>query len=80
MFAGDIACAPTVAKAADYTRRTVIKRRTIRHFLRQSFIDATPDHFGKRQAAIASLRPQAARLLISEVNLCSNHSSIVSTS
>jgi len=80
MFAGDVARAATVVKTADHTRRTVIKRGTIRHVLRQSFVDATSNHLGERQATIASLRPQAARLLIGKLNLRSNHGYTVSTS
>lgn len=80
MFAGDVARAPTVMKTADHARRTVIERRAIRHFFRQSFVDATPNHLGERQAPIASLRPQAARLLLGKLDLCSNHAYNVSTS
>lgn len=60
MFAGDVARAPTVVKTADHSRRTVIERRPIRHFFRQSFVGTTPNHLGERQAATTSMRPQVA--------------------
>ena len=80
MFAGDVAGALTVVKTADGACRAVIKRRAIRHFFRQPLVDATPNHLGERQTTIASLRPQAARLLLGELNLGSNHGHSVSTS
>ncbi len=55
MFAGDIACAPTVSKTANCAHRAVIQHSTIRQFFCQSLVDATPNHLGERQATVASL-------------------------
>lgn len=55
MFAGDIACAPTVSKTANCAHRAVIQHSTIRQFFCQSLVNATPNHLGERQATVASL-------------------------
>ena len=55
MFAGDVACAPTIAKTANYARRAVVQHSTIRQFFCQSPVDATPNHLGERQTTVASL-------------------------
>ena len=80
MFARHVTCAATVVKTTYHPRRAVIQRGAIGRLFGQSLLDIASDDLGERQATLASLGPQSSRLLVGQLNLCSNHPDSVSTS
>ena len=80
MLARDVPRAAAIAEASDQPRRPIVQRRPIGRFYRKSLLDIPPNDLGERQAAFARLGPQAARLLVGQLNLRPDHRKSVSTS